>query len=724
MGVVNRIIERLDPKRGIFGEAIKTHGSTTYKEPTAAQVRRQGFEYGVQLGGSNHMGETAYSAERLQILQQLYSAYITCPWVSGPIDLIARTSTGGGLDIVVDDVQDHDGEIPEDPPEVQALRRMINFVNPREDMIQLLRSCIIDLELFGDAFIEIVTLLGQPVALYTLDATTMTVLCDEHGEISGYKQDVDGIRQTRFDPEQVIHISLDAPRGGVYGVSPAQKALLPVTAWLFTEATIKENFRRGDPPRIHVDLGSMKEQDVRKWQEQYSVLNLGPKAVGNPITTTGGGVVNPIDPRKVQDYLATSKQLRDEIISCFGTPPSKLGIIETGNIGAGTGEAQDKTFRVNTIIPVQALVLEKINYQIVKKGFGIEGWHLEFGEVDYRDSKVVEEIRDMRLRNGSYTLNRYRDEIGEPPVDGGDSAVLIDRQNLVLWSDIAAMSVAGVAYKVKDTSLDVSEPQDGKPVELEKPDPPEQPTLQTQQPMDLMGGKPAAGHASGPNRSQQRGTGPDPTLPSADRPGGPKDATQGKAPRENRFARDTRNLSESWDRAYAARRKQALKELKLSEVPDPVVPLRGPQLPVDQLESPSDHQHHASPDYSPAEIGLNELNLVAVDPREVRTDHTYQRQLVGSLVQKYAANRQELAQHVGLLAIRPDGSKWVVSGQHHTAAAVEDRLDSMSYQSFVSTGPEMEAEIYRRYQAWHQDRDSHHPVSGGVALGYEVAQRE
>jgi hypothetical protein len=51
------------------------------------------------------------------------------------------------------------------------------------------------------------------------------------------------------------------------------------------------------------------------------------------------------------------------------------------------------------------------------------------------------------LRNGSWTLNRYRAEIGEPPIDGGDDAVLIDRQNLVLWSDFAAMSKATVAAK-------------------------------------------------------------------------------------------------------------------------------------------------------------------------------------------------------------------------------------------------------------------------------------
>jgi HK97 family phage portal protein len=364
---------------------------------------------------------------------------------------------------------------------VARLRRLLRFTNPREDMVQLLRNTATDLELFGDAYIEIVTLLGEPVALYTLDATTMTVIADQHGEVTGYVQDVDGVRTASFDPDQVIHISLDAPRGGLYGVSPAQKALLPVTAWLFTMATLKECFRRGDPPRLHVDLQHFQDTDVQRWREQYRVFNLGPKAVGEPVVTTGGGIVGVLDQRKVTDYLDADRQLRDQIIAAFGVPPAKLGIIETGNLGGGTGESQDKTFRVNTVIPVANLILEKLNFHLVQQGFGIEGWNLEFGEIDYRDSKVIEEIRDTRLRNGAYTLNRYRDEIGEGPVDGGDDPVLVDRQNLVLWADMARMSEAviaknaapGVAAGVQVNGVQLApqpEPDDSLP-----PDPPSPP---------------------------------------------------------------------------------------------------------------------------------------------------------------------------------------------------------------------------------------------------------
>ena len=95
----------------------------------------------------------------------------------------------------------------------------------------------------------------------------------------------------------------------------------------------------------------------------------------------------------------------------------------------------------------KSILLEKLNFHITVQGFGVQGWKSKFREVDYRDSTVVEQIRDTRLRNGSWTLNRLRAEIGEPPVDGGYLPVLVDRQNLVVWSDVEALSKATVASK-------------------------------------------------------------------------------------------------------------------------------------------------------------------------------------------------------------------------------------------------------------------------------------
>ena len=149
----------------------------------------------------------------------------------------------------------------------------------------------------------------------------------------------------------------------------------------------------------------------------------------------------------------------------------------------------------------------------------------------------------MRLRNGSMTRNQYADEIGNPPVDGGDVAVLVDRQNIVLWSDMPAMSKAMIAGKAKGSNLEVDPEQDAdEPAAIQKAEKPAPPPQLAAPPSD-------------------DGDAPNPGEPPEDRPGGKNDAAQGTPPRENAFGRDSRKLGEAWERAYRARRRQALNEL-------------------------------------------------------------------------------------------------------------------------------------------------------------------
>lgn len=436
----------------------------TEAAPAAPKTpERSGFEYGISPGGLTEYNSTlggSTQTDRRSLMTQLYESYLACPWSWASVNAISRTITAGGL--VTDWDQDDgegDQEQPDKPSNVLALERLLAYCNPREDIRQLMRSVIADLLVFGDAFLEVVWLAGQPVALYSLDSPTMCPIADEHGEITGYVQITDYSQRAEFEPHEVIHISLDAPRSGIFGVSPTQAALLPITNWLFAAATLKEIYRKGNPPDIHWDFpSSYSTTEMNRWSAMYMQRNVGPRNIGMPKMTKGGAVAKELATNRIEEHLRTLDQKRDEILASYGVPPAEATVIESGHLGAGTGEAQRKTFQVNTCQPIAELVLEKINFHIVKQGFDIAGWHLKFGEVDMRDSETIEKIRDMRLRNGAWVLNRYRTEIGEPPVDGGDDAILVDRQNLVLWSDMNDMSKAMVA-KTAAPAMKAGSPQ-------------------------------------------------------------------------------------------------------------------------------------------------------------------------------------------------------------------------------------------------------------------------
>lgn len=425
-------------------------------------VVRAGYDSGVPRGGTSEWRKTTAVGDRQGRMRDLYAAYIACPWASAGVGAIVRTVTAGGLQIHWDqDDNEGDQEIPGQPPEVEQLKALLAWCNPTQDIIQVLSNALTDLLVYGDAFLEVTWLGGIPIALWNLDAPSTTPISDEHGTVTRYVQYTEQSQRAEFDLHEVIHVSLNDSASGVFGVSPVAKAELPITAWLWTAATLKETFRKGNPPTVHVDFPQSQDSDALRWSGQYMVNNVGPRNIGNPIVTIRGGVVKELQDRKIETYLKAKDQLRNEILSTLGVPPAKAGVIESGNLGGGTGEEQNRTFVVTTCAHPSGLLLEKLNFHIVQQGFGITDWKLAFGEVDWRDSAVIETIRDQRLRNGSWTLNRYRTEIDEPPVEGGDAAVLVDRQNIVLWSSMADMSAAVISSKQKLPPPNMAPQKDG-----------------------------------------------------------------------------------------------------------------------------------------------------------------------------------------------------------------------------------------------------------------------
>lgn len=436
-------------------------------------MHRVGYEFDIPYGGTQTPERARASMQaRRQQMDELYQAYMACPWVSTCIDTVARLVTAGGLDLVPDEGDEEQTR----PPQIQQIDDLMQFTNDREDIIQLLRSTVADLMTFGDGFIEIGRIGDLIAALWTLDTTTMTAEADEHGNVTGYLQDMERNLTCEFTPDEVIHVSLDSPRGGIYGVSPTQKLLVSVTRWLFQAACEKEFYRRGMPVRVAVDLGvgaAQKPGEVERWRQQWQAKILGPRNIGQPIVTMTGAAATAAQPPvkelgtdQLVQLMAGMDKSRDEIVSGMGLAPAMVGIIESGNLGGGTGEAQARQVHYGTVVPIQNLILEKLTFHLLRAR-GIEGWHFEFAEVDYRDSQVVENIRDTRVRNGLYTLNTGRAEIGEEPVDGGDDAVLVDRQNLVLWSDMNAMSKAMVASKAAPGLMaqNAGAPTDGEPAD-------------------------------------------------------------------------------------------------------------------------------------------------------------------------------------------------------------------------------------------------------------------
>lgn len=122
-----------------------------------------------------------------------------------------------------------------------------------------------------------------------------------------------------------------------------------------------------------------------------------------------------------------------------------------------------------------------------------------------------------------------------------------------------------------------------------------------------------------------------------------------------------------------------------------------------KTDPPDGHDHHAKPDYTAGDLDVDALYEAEVNPQVVNADRQhYQRDLDPERVAEIRKQkRKKIAARWGLLGRRGDGSHWVINGQHHTQAALEEGIPTLNYRVFDSDGWVQEAEVFAAWQRWH-----------------------
>lgn len=120
---------------------------------------------------------------------------------------------------------------------------------------------------------------------------------------------------------------------------------------------------------------------------------------------------------------------RDEIFRAEGVPPAIGGIIETGNIGAGSGLSQAQTYKNRIIEPRQTMMEARIDDIIKsKRGFEIADWEFAFIDLDLSDMEQESKIADRLVERGIISPNEARAKILSidlPNMVGGDRAFVM-----------------------------------------------------------------------------------------------------------------------------------------------------------------------------------------------------------------------------------------------------------------------------------------------------------
>lgn len=130
---------------------------------------------------------------------------------------------------------------------------------------------------------------------------------------------------------------------------------------------------------------------------------------------------------KEMQYIELENLIRDLTLSVYGVTPAEAGVIESGNIGGGTGDSQRRTVKDN--LTGWLKLYEGAHNKIL--GHNAFEELFMFNEIDLEDKEKRANIEDKQIRNGTTFINEVRAGYGLDPVPWGN--VPLKKEHSLIW---------------------------------------------------------------------------------------------------------------------------------------------------------------------------------------------------------------------------------------------------------------------------------------------------
>jgi len=369
----------------------------------------------------------------------------------------ARDVVGGGWRIRAT------GEAEGDASHKEILEAFFTRPNETQTLQELFEALLTDYEALGNAYIEVVRHptkqndngIGIPYKLYHLPARFMRI----HSSLSMFVQkrgsklryfkefgdtrtiDCDTGEEAKGPTEifkqatEVIHLKNYHVRADPYGLPDFIPALGAIVGNIAARDYNLAFFSSYAVPAYAIVMKNVDYDDeTRSLIEEFFsstfkgpenahktlILQLPPaKADEAPPDIMFKELQRDVRDGSFKEYRISN---RDEVYRAHGVPPMIGGIVETGNIGAGTGLAQMQIYKNSVIIPRQNLLMSRINGLLVHGayGFHFSDFQFELLPPDLGEREQLAKTHEIYLKSGVFTINEVRTDLGLEPVEGGD----------------------------------------------------------------------------------------------------------------------------------------------------------------------------------------------------------------------------------------------------------------------------------------------------------------
>lgn len=389
---------------------IPSHNNPTVRNTMDSDYMKFMRYYGFALRDN----KTISDREALQLA-------LTNPYVTACIESIAESMVGNGF--IIKSTDDTHGDIDSNQVYLEQL-----FSNPEgllmdETYNSFFLKISRSLSIYGEAFVEI---LEQPktnqLSGFRFIPSDL-LLYNEKEDIWYFKNHPDIL----YDSSEIIHIMNPSItyENRFRGESPINKITLAIKSMT---SVMSHNNNIFSNPGLDVNHVLSFDKDIsnESYEQQLELLGEMSRArqSGGMIALKGAQFSN-LDQTKDLDYKELLEICRDIILSVYRVPPAKVGIIESGNLGGGTGESQDKTFK-DMINGKSKLVEDSFNKVLLRYGYD---YTFEFNEIDLEDKQKRAQTEQILINAGILTPNEVREGYELEPLPGGDDLVFNHVQN-------------------------------------------------------------------------------------------------------------------------------------------------------------------------------------------------------------------------------------------------------------------------------------------------------
>jgi HK97 family phage portal protein len=367
--------------------------------------------------------------------------YKTHPVVRAAVDKIAKTCVAAGYQFVSRDTM----------KDVNAARQKIlseSFARSRAQ--NLLRTTYVDLLVYGDAYWHITpSRLGVPYSFVRVAPSQVSITVDRlTREVTSYiTRDLTSGLELQFGAEEFVHFKTFDPDNDVYGLSPLESLQSTVAQDLFAQTYNENFFANSAQTGVVFNMRNCSKEEVDRNREFLKKEYTGTANAHKPLLLEGDvdvskSVSSPAD----MQFIDGRKQLTTEILAVFDLPATKLGG-NSESANRSQSAENDKSFRSETITPLQGLVEEAINEHLIFLVYKFDDILFQHKDVDPRDEEAQMALFVEGLSNGVYTLNWVRSKFGLPPVPGGDEAYIATPLGLMPVARIAEAADAILKQK-------------------------------------------------------------------------------------------------------------------------------------------------------------------------------------------------------------------------------------------------------------------------------------